>query len=280
MTSSGRFLCNSYGWVVMMIVSTVAAKTTRSTTTSSLQVYSQRWYVDCWDGVAEIDFSNWSVTSMVSHQSPRRPCALLYALFDNIGVGFGDNVGGAVEPVGIGTTKILGMVQSLPPPPALRPLIVSNLCCYACYYCCTCHAIMTHCTTPHPPLIHLLPIHIGILLFYYFFNVNMWKHKTLFLFNGEDKSEEDSDDDTEDNNQPYQHLEIYGLQTSTNGQSCSWHTCCGSQVKVGDILQIKSTIIQTDEGVKPALSCIAIKDGSETCQVGFNPHFLIDSPLI
>ena len=54
---------------------------------------------------------------------------------------------------------------------------------------------------------------------------------------------------------------------------------CGSQVKVGDILHIKRTVIQTNEGVDPALSCILIKDCSETCQVGFIALFLIDSPL-
>ena len=54
-----------------------------------------------------------------------------------------------------------------------------------------------------------------------------------------------------------------------NGHSCEQHTCCGSQVKVGDILCVKRTVIQTDEGVEPALSCILIQDSSETFQVGF-----------
>ena len=44
-----------------------------------------------------------------------------------------------------------------------------------------------------------------------------WKHEALSHLNGGDKPEEDSDNDTEYDNQCYQHLEIHRLQASTNG---------------------------------------------------------------
>ena len=114
-----------------------------------------------------------------------------------------------MEPVRIGITLIFrhGALPAPPPPPP----IVSNL------YCHTCHATMKYCTTPHPPTHSPASNTHWCFLVSIVLDINVWKHKALSLLNGGDKPKEDSDDDTEDDNQPYVHLKIYGLQGSTNG---------------------------------------------------------------
>jgi hypothetical protein len=52
------------------------------------------------------------------------------------------------------------------------------------------------------------------------------------------------------------HLEIVGLHTSSsNGYSCSVHSCCGDFVKVGDLLRLQKCIV-TIEGQITALSVL------------------------
>jgi hypothetical protein len=85
-------------------------------------------------------------------------------------------------------------------------------------------------------------------------------------------ADEDEEDDTED---PFSQFEIYGLSASSNGRSCHVHTCCGSQVAVGDVVRLKKTIVECDTGLEEAICCVLVRCGRETCTVGFVPRPII-----
>ena len=69
--------------------------------------------------------------------------------------------------------------------------------------------------------------------------------------------------------------EIVGLTGSSNGRSCEQHTCCGSCVRVGDLLRIKVGVVQHGDGtVETVVKAILIQDGTETCTVGFAPRHI------
>jgi hypothetical protein len=84
-------------------------------------------------------------------------------------------------------------------------------------------------------------------------------------------ADEDEEDDDED---PVSEIEVVGLLGSSNGRSCNLHAVCGSQVSVGDVLRLKKTLVDVDDGVEEAISCILIRVGRETCTVGFIPRAL------
>jgi hypothetical protein len=84
-------------------------------------------------------------------------------------------------------------------------------------------------------------------------------------------ADEDEEDDPEN---PFSDFEIYGLNGSSNGRSCSSHACCGLQVKVGDIVRLKKTVVDVETGVEEAIVCVLVRCGRETCSVGFIPRAL------
>ena len=79
------------------------------------------------------------------------------------------------------------------------------------------------------------------------------------------------------------HGEIVGLFSPAHGRSCERHQVCGRSVSVGSLVKIKREVLMVDEelGVEgdengPArlvpetvLKAVLIKDGQETCHVGF-----------
>jgi hypothetical protein len=70
-------------------------------------------------------------------------------------------------------------------------------------------------------------------------------------------------------------LEIVGLLSSTNGRSCSIHSECGSSVCVGDILQLKKTVIEINIVMDEAVKLTKITDdGIEGCTVAFLPRIV------
>ena len=86
--------------------------------------------------------------------------------------------------------------------------------------------------------------------------------------------------------------EIVGLFSPTHGRSCERHQVCGRSVSVGSLLKIKREVLMVDEdlGVEgdengPArlvpetvLKAVLIKDGQETCHVGFLPRHIALRP--
>jgi hypothetical protein len=83
----------------------------------------------------------------------------------------------------------------------------------------------------------------------------------------------DEDEDDDDNN-PVADFEIVGLYSETNGRSCDIHECCGSHVLVGDVIRLKKTVVDVDEGSEESVACVLVRKGRESCTVAFVPHVL------
>lgn len=65
------------------------------------------------------------------------------------------------------------------------------------------------------------------------------------------------------------HGEIVGLHGDSNGRSCESHRVCGAHVQPGDCLRFKLVIVDIDNEVQEAIACHRIKDGVESCRIGF-----------
>jgi hypothetical protein len=75
-------------------------------------------------------------------------------------------------------------------------------------------------------------------------------------------------------------LEIVGLNSATNGRSCSQHPVCGQEVKVGDILRLVECIVEVNGQVEDAVKCVRIMDGSDGCTVAFIPRAFMKVPKL
>jgi len=66
--------------------------------------------------------------------------------------------------------------------------------------------------------------------------------------------------------------EIVGLHIFSNGRACEQHECCGRAVRLGDLLWLKLGVVQLqDSSIETIVKAALIKDGTETCRVGFVP---------
>jgi hypothetical protein len=71
--------------------------------------------------------------------------------------------------------------------------------------------------------------------------------------------------------------EIVGLHASNNGRACQAHDCCGYQVVPGDIVQFKSVKVCVDGKEEDAIKAVLLRDGAESCVVGFLPRNIVKS---
>jgi hypothetical protein len=75
-------------------------------------------------------------------------------------------------------------------------------------------------------------------------------------------------------------LEIVGLNSATNGRSCSQHPVCGQEVKEGDILRLVKCVVEVNGKVEDAVKCVLIMDGSDGCTIAFIPRAFMKIPKL
>ena len=75
-------------------------------------------------------------------------------------------------------------------------------------------------------------------------------------------------------------LEIVGLHASTNGRSCSVHSCCGDFLKVGDLLRLQKCVVTTNGELQDAIKCVRIIDGADSCTAAFVPRSMVKNVKI
>ena len=71
-------------------------------------------------------------------------------------------------------------------------------------------------------------------------------------------------------------FEVVGLQSSSNGRSCTIHECCGEDVGIGDVLRLVGCTVAVDGVVEEALKLVKVVDGIDCCTVGFVPRALMN----
>ena len=75
-------------------------------------------------------------------------------------------------------------------------------------------------------------------------------------------------------------LEIVGLESDTNGRSCTVHETCGESVEVGDVLRLVECVISYNGVNEIAVKCVKVMDGHDTCTVAFLPRVLASLPKV
>lgn len=69
-------------------------------------------------------------------------------------------------------------------------------------------------------------------------------------------------------------FEIVGLSSYTNGRSCSVHSVCGLVVCPGDVLRLKETQVSVEGIMEPAIACVRVDRGIDSCTVAFVPRMM------
>ena len=71
--------------------------------------------------------------------------------------------------------------------------------------------------------------------------------------------------------------EIVGLKVSSHGRPCESHSCCGEHVSADEMIQFKYYIVDVDGAPEDAVKACRIRDGTESCVIGFLPRNLVAS---
>jgi hypothetical protein len=71
--------------------------------------------------------------------------------------------------------------------------------------------------------------------------------------------------------------EIVGLKGTSNGRSCVCHDCCGACVNLNYLIRFRLSVADVDGKIEEAIQVIRIRDGSESCTIGFLPRNIVKS---
>lgn len=71
--------------------------------------------------------------------------------------------------------------------------------------------------------------------------------------------------------------EIVGLNGTSNGRSCASHECCGAHLVIDDLVRFRLYVADVDGKIEEAVQVIRIRDGTESCTVGFLPRNIVRS---
>ena len=75
-------------------------------------------------------------------------------------------------------------------------------------------------------------------------------------------------------------FEIVGLSSFTNGRSCSLHAVCGVHVNPGDVLRLKKTQVTVNGESEPAIACVLVDRGVDTCTVAYVPRMMANQARV
>ena len=67
-------------------------------------------------------------------------------------------------------------------------------------------------------------------------------------------------------------LEVVGLESGSNGRSCTIHRACGRSVEVGDVLRLVRCTVDVDGSAEEAIKCVKVVDSVDTCTVAYVPR--------
>lgn len=71
--------------------------------------------------------------------------------------------------------------------------------------------------------------------------------------------------------------EVVGLHGKSNGRSCASHECCGHHLLLDDLVRLRLCVVDIEGRTEEAIQVVRIRDGSESCVVGFLPRNLVRS---
>ena len=67
-------------------------------------------------------------------------------------------------------------------------------------------------------------------------------------------------------------LEIVGLESSSNGRSCTLHRACGASVEPQDVLRLVRCTVTVNGEPEEAIKAVKVVDSVDTCTVAYVPR--------
>ena len=68
-------------------------------------------------------------------------------------------------------------------------------------------------------------------------------------------------------------IEIFGIESPTNGRSCEEHVVCGSVLQDDVVVRLRKVQVVIEEKEEAAIAAFWVSDGVDRCRVGYLPKF-------
>ena len=68
-------------------------------------------------------------------------------------------------------------------------------------------------------------------------------------------------------------IEIFGIESPTNGRSCEEHVVCGSVLQDDVVVRLRKVQVVIEEKEETAIAAFWVSDGVDRCRVGYLPKF-------
>ena len=68
-------------------------------------------------------------------------------------------------------------------------------------------------------------------------------------------------------------IEIFGIESLTNGCSCEEHVICGSVLQEDVVVRLRKVQVVIEEKEETAIAAFWVSDGVDRCRVGYLPKF-------
>ena len=68
-------------------------------------------------------------------------------------------------------------------------------------------------------------------------------------------------------------IEIFGIESLTNGRSCEEHAICGSVIQDDVVVQLRKVQVLIEGKEETAIAAFWVSDGVDRCRVGYLPKF-------
>ena len=68
-------------------------------------------------------------------------------------------------------------------------------------------------------------------------------------------------------------IEIFGIESPTNGRSCEEHVVCGSVLQDDVVVRLRKVQVVIEEKEETAIAAFWVLDGVDSCRVGYLPKF-------
>ena len=75
-------------------------------------------------------------------------------------------------------------------------------------------------------------------------------------------------------------LEIVGLDSSTNGRSCTRHAICGQYVFVDDVLRLVKCVVTVNGVTEDAVKLVKIQNATDSCTVAYVPRVAVNNSKV
>jgi hypothetical protein len=75
-------------------------------------------------------------------------------------------------------------------------------------------------------------------------------------------------------------IKIVGLDSLTNGRSCTCHATCGQYVFVDDILRLVKCVVTVNGVTEEAIKLVKITDAKDSCTVAYVPRVSVNLPKV